>query len=191
MNQVPPADDAPNITSAKAAVATPTQRLPDIEHVAAAALGAFMALPELRVAALGAMKDDEIVAEYNRRHIVPTAADLSDDDIKTEYIRRNFVEDEDSLKEKIATQIAERCNFATELLKMLNDYELNTNADKNAIRELCENAEIELQDDGDYSNVIRAAARVAFGSFASWSGDVADLLEEFKRLGITHQSAVD
>jgi hypothetical protein len=184
MKHVPPAEGIPS-PSATAAVATPTQRLPDIDHVVAAALGTFMALPELRIAALGAVKDDEIVAECSRRCITFEAKDLSDDDLKAEYNNRNFVKDESDLKERISVVIAERANFATELLSMLNDYDLNTSADREAIHNLCENAEI------GHSNVIRAASRVAFGSFATWSADVADLLEEFKRIGINRVSDVE
>lgn len=188
MNSVPPAgDDAP----ATEGVAIPMQRLPDIEHVAAAALGAFMASPELRAAALGAMPDDEIVVEYNRRHITFEAKDLSDEDIQAEYNRRNFIEDEDILKERIAVVISEHAMFTCELLALINEYELDSDQDRAKIRDLCENAGLKLADETDYSAVVRAASFVAFGSFSSWSADISELREEFARLGITHQSAVD
>lgn len=191
MKQIPPAGSAPKLAPATVGVAPPSQRLPDIEHVAAAALGTLMASPELRAAALGAMTDDDVVSEYNRRHIMLEAKDLSDDDIRAEYNRRNFLEDEKTIKGRITNAIENESISTCGLLALINAYDLDNDSDRLKLRELCENAELKLADDAEYSNVIRAASFVAFGSFATWAANISELREEFARIGITHQSAID
>jgi len=145
-----------------------------IEHAAAVALEALLASPELRAGAAKELKDHEIVAEYERRKLLENAPDQA---IEDEYKRRNFVETEPT--DTLGKALDEEKISMHEVFETIKQYEI----EDDLIKDLCKGADIELAEDVN-ERIVEIARRIAFGNFATWSINVRDLIEEFKRVGI-------
>ena len=113
-------------------------------------------------------------------------------DAVTDWLRRVGMvvfDPADEIPEAVRKKVFEETDPAeiVDALKARDDLDLSATArvlfDDEDLMEIACKRGIGLTEDCDWMPVMRAAALVAFGSFAEWPDTIAGLREEFKRAG--------